>query len=112
MRRLLLGALPLVLAGPVSAGDDGPPEPCFETVGCVADRKISQREAEKLGCDQLWTVRNGLYASRGYCFKTARGREAFGNAGCQYDDEAQVPLNNYERANIKLIRAIEKRRGC
>ncbi len=112
MRRLLFVALPLLFTGPALAGDDGPPEACFETVGCVSDHEISGREAEKLGCEQLWTVRNGIYASRGYCFKTARGREAFGNAGCQYDDQGQVPLNDYERANIGLIRAIEKRRGC
>ena len=76
------------------------------------DRKISEHDAEKLGCEQLWTVRNGIYAARGYCFKTARGREAFGNAQCRYDDQSQVPLNDYERANIRLIQAIEKRRGC
>jgi YARHG domain len=112
MKRWLIAVLPFLFAGVAVAGDDGPPEPCFETVGCVSDREISAREAEKLGCDQLWTVRNGLYAARGYCFKTARGREAFGNASCQYDDQSQVPLNDYERANIRLIRAIEKRRGC
>jgi hypothetical protein len=112
MKRVLFAAVLLLFAGPAFAGDDSPPEPCFETVGCVADREISEREAEKLGCEQLWTVRNGIFASRGYCFKTARAREAFGNAGCQYDDQSQVPLNDYERANIGLIRAIEKRRGC
>jgi len=112
MKRLLLAALPLTLAAPALAGDDGPPEACFESVGCVDDHVISEREAEKLGCQQLWTVRNSIYASRGYCFKTARGREAFSNAGCQYDDEAEVPLNDFERANIRLIRSIEKRRGC
>jgi len=112
MKRMLFVVLGLAMAGPVAAGDDSPPEPCFETLGCVDDHEISEREAEKLGCDQLWTVRNGIYAARGYCFKTARGREAFSNASCRYDDEAQVPLNDYERANIRLIRSIEKRRGC
>jgi len=112
MNRMLLAAFVLLIAGPAMAGDDDPPEPCFETVGCVGDREISAREAEKLGCDQLWTVRNGIYAGRGYCFKTARGREAFGGYACRYDDQSQVPLNDYERANIRLILAIEKRRGC
>jgi hypothetical protein len=112
MKRMLLAASAVLMAGPAMAGDDGPPGPCYETVGCVSDRKISERDAEKLGCDQLWTVRNGIYAARGYCFKTARGREAFGNAQCRYDDQSQVPLNDYERANIRLIQAIEKRRGC
>jgi YARHG domain len=112
MKRMPLAALSLLFAGPAMAGDEGPTEPCYETVGCVSDHEISQHEAEKLGCDQLWTVRNGIYAARGYCFKSARGREEYGNANCRYDDEAQVPLNDYERANVRLIRAIEKRRGC
>jgi hypothetical protein len=115
MRMLLWCASVLLIAAiacPAFAGDDDPPQPCFETVGCVDDHVISERAAEKLGCEQLWTVRNGIYAARGYCFKTARGREAFGNASCRYDDEAEVPLNDYERANIRLIRSIEKRRGC
>lgn len=113
MRRLRLFALPLcVLAAPALAGDPDEHSLCYETIGCVHDREISEADAEKLGCEQLWTVRNGIYHSRGYCFKTARGREAFSNANCQYDDEAEVPLNDYERANIRLIRAIEKRRGC
>jgi hypothetical protein len=94
------------------AGDPDEQSLCYETVGCVHDRKIDEGDAEKLGCEQLWTVRNGIYHSRGYCFKTDRAREAFGNEGCQYDEEAQVPLNDYERANVRLIRAIEKRRDC
>ena len=49
------------------------------------NRKIDAHDAEKLGCEQLWTVRNGIYHARGYCFKTERAREAFGNQGCQYD---------------------------
>ncbi len=69
-------------------------------------------DAEKLGCDQLWTVRNGIYASRGYCFKTGRGKEEFGNENCTFTDQNEVPLNDYERANVKLIQSIEKRRSC
>ena len=82
------------------------------TVALSQDRKISPDDAEKLGCEQLYTVRNGIYASRGYCFKTGRGQEEFGNEGCTYTDQDQVPLNDYERANVRLIQSIEKRRGC
>lgn len=93
------------------AGDDAP-RLCYEGIGCVQDRNISQHEAEKLGCDQLWTVRNGIFAARGYCFQTQRGIDEFGNTGCRYADQNEVPLNDYERANIRVIQAIEKRRGC
>ena len=101
----------LVIAGPAMAGGGAAPL-CYETIGCVQDRNISARDAEKLGCDQLWTVRNGIYASRGYCFKGGHGQDEFGNESCTYTDQEQVPLNDYERANVRLIQAIEKRRGC
>jgi len=113
MRTIGLMAL-LVLSGAALAGDDpdAPLNLCYEVVGCVQDRNIKARDAEKLGCDQLWTVRNGIYAARGYCFSTQRGIEEFGNEDCRYGDQNAVPLNDYERANIRLIQAIEKRRGC
>lgn len=111
-RALLVGVSLMLSAGAVAAGDDDPPEPCFASVGCVDNRKISVREAESLSCDELWTVRNGLFAAHGYCFKGARGKAVFGNGTCSIADQSAVPLNDYERANISLIRKIEKRRGC
>lgn len=109
--RWLLTSAALMVGGSAMAADDAP-SLCYEGIGCVQDRNISSREAEKLGCDQLWTVRNGIYAARGYCFGTQRGIDEFGNTGCRYADETAVPLNDYERANIKVIQSIEKRRGC
>ncbi len=100
------------LAGDPAAPDEQGGGLCYETIGCVQDRTIDQIQAEQLGCDQLWTARNGIYHARGFCFKTDRGRQEFGNENCSFDDEAQVPLNDYERANVKLIRSIELRRGC
>jgi hypothetical protein len=112
MNRTTWSLIALSLAGPALAGDNDPPSLCYEDIGCVQDRNIPARDAEKLGCDQLWTVRNGIFAWRGYCFKTKRGEQEFTNEGCTYDDQDQVPLNDYERANIKLIQSIEKKRGC
>ncbi len=112
MNRIACGVLALAIAGPALAGDDDPPSLCYEIIGCVQDRKISPADAEKLGCEQLYTVRNGIFASRGYCFKTGRAQEEFGNEGCTYADQDQVPLNDYERANVRVIQSIEKRRGC
>ncbi|MFA5899679.1 MAG: YARHG domain-containing protein [Hyphomicrobium sp.] len=103
--------LALSVTAPTLAGDDAP-QLCYEDIGCVQERNISARDAEKLGCDQLWTVRNGIYAARGYCFSTERGLAEFGNQGCRYSDQSAVPLNDYERANVRLIHSIEKRRGC
>ena len=111
MTRTTWNLLALVIAGPAVAGGGAAPL-CYEIIGCVQDRYISAREAEKLGCDQLYTVRNGIFASRGYCFKSGRGQDEFGNEGCTYTDQDQVPLNDYERANVRVIQSIEKRRGC
>lgn len=110
MRRVVIAALSTLAASAAVAGDAE--RLCYEVVGCVQDRNISSHDAEKLGCDQLWTVRNGIFAARGYCFQTERGKQEFGNDGCHYADQNAVPLNDYERANIRLIQSIEKRRGC
>lgn len=112
MKTALGTALILVIAGPALAGDPEPSQLCFETVGCVQNRLIAPGDAEQLGCDQLWTVRNGIFAARGYCFHTERGKEEFGNDGCRFPVQEDVPLNDFERANIKVIQSIEKRRGC
>jgi hypothetical protein len=111
MTRIAFLGAAAILACPALAGDDAP-NLCYEVVGCVQDRKISARDAEKLGCDQLYTVRNGIFAARGYCFSTQRGIDEFGNQGCRFSDQNAVPLNDYERANVKLIQSIESKRRC
>ncbi len=63
-------------------------------------------------CDELWAERNAKYKDAGYCFKTARGIRAFGNAGCRYDDLADVPLSARQRADIADIQRQERENGC
>ena len=65
-----------------------------------------------LGCQPLWEVRNRAYKDRGYCFKTATGISQMGNAGCTISNQAAVPLNAFERANVAAIRSVEKAKGC
>lgn len=101
----------LTLSAAALAGDDDP-ELCFEDIGCVQDRVINRADAERLGCNQLWTARNGIFAARGYCFQTQRGIDEFGNDGCRYPVQENVPLNDYERENIRIIQSIEQRRRC
>jgi hypothetical protein len=112
MTRAVVCGIAILLSGTSFAGDPGDHSLCYETIGCVHDRKVAESEIEALGCEQLWTVRNGIFHSRGYCFKTDRAKEAFGNEGCEYEDESAVPLNDYERANVKSIRDAEALRGC
>jgi hypothetical protein len=63
-------------------------------------------------CQRLWVERNSIYKEAGYCFKTARAIRYFGNAGCQYDVEAALPLSRGERARVADIIAEERANGC
>ena len=63
-------------------------------------------------CHQLWTERNSYYKARGYCFKTERAISYFGNAGCRYQNEGQVPLTRGERNRIAEITRLERASGC
>jgi hypothetical protein len=63
-------------------------------------------------CDDLWFERNATFKAAGYCFHSPRGIRMFGNAGCQYDDEADVPLSARQREQVAQIRAMERRLGC
>jgi YARHG domain-containing protein len=63
-------------------------------------------------CQQLWVERNSYYKARGYCFKTQRAINYFGNGGCVYQDEDRVPLTQRERNRIAEIKRLESARGC
>ena len=63
-------------------------------------------------CDELWGERNAVYAEAGYCFRTARGIRAFGNANCRYDDIRDVPLSARDRAKVGEIVRQERSSGC
>jgi hypothetical protein len=63
-------------------------------------------------CDELWAERNAVYAEAGYCFKTPRAIRAFGNAGCKYDDLADVPLSARDRAKVADILRQEQANRC
>jgi YARHG domain len=63
-------------------------------------------------CHELWTERNSYYKARGYCFKTDRAINYFGNAGCRYHDEDRLPLTAGERRRIGEIRRLERAKGC
>jgi hypothetical protein len=64
-----------------------------------------------LSCQILWEVRNTIYKENGYCFKTPKAIKAFGNAGCKYDDAANVPLNSVEVYNVGAIKKMEAKKG-
>ncbi len=59
-------------------------------------------------CEQLWYSRNAIFKEAGYCFKTARAIRTFGNAGCQYDEQGDVPLSHRQRGDIDEIQRAER----
>jgi YARHG domain-containing protein len=85
---------------------------CYELIGCSNQNYFKSSDLMQLGCQPLWEVRNWIYKENGYCFKTPKAIKAFGNAGCQYDDITQVPLNQFEQYNVKAIKKAEANKGC
>lgn len=63
-------------------------------------------------CDSLWYERNSIYKRAGYCFKTPRAISTFGNAGCMYDSEYELPLTRGQRERIARIVRLEREFGC
>jgi YARHG domain len=59
-------------------------------------------------CNDLWYTRNAIFARKGYCFKSKRGRRAFGRS-CR---PPYGKLNRSERARVSAIKRQERRRGC
>jgi hypothetical protein len=105
---LLIIAVLLFLLG----GFSGARADCFEIIGCTDSEYYSRQDLRKLSCQNLWYVRNRIYDENGYCFKTRRAKRQFSNVGCAYWNEAAVPLNAFERANVLLIRRVERQKGC
>jgi YARHG domain len=69
-------------------------------------------QIERFSCDQLWFGRNSVFKMAGYCFKTPRAIQVFGNAGCLYGSEYHVPLSAENRNLLAAIRQAERYRGC
>ena len=83
---------------------------CLLTLAATSIAAIEPATAQS--CGELWYRRNAIFKDAGYCFRTSRGIRAFGNAGCQYDNEADVPLSARQRAEVSEIRAAERGMGC
>ncbi len=61
-----------------------------------------------MSCNDLWYARNAIYARNGHCFKTRRGRAAFGrNCFAPYGR-----LGRADQREVNRIQAQERRMGC
>ena len=74
--------------------------------------KAGDVQGDAYGCDELWTMRNEIFKAGGYCFKSPRAIKQFGNAGCQHDDEFDVPLSGRDRETLSAIKKSECRQSC
>src|SRR5437660_5578352 len=78
----------------------------------VVTLMIASVHAAAQTCQQLWVERNSYYKAHGYCFKTQRAIEHFGNGGCFINNEGDVPLTAAERRRIEEIKSLERRMSC
>lgn len=69
-------------------------------------------QGDAYDCGELWTMRNEIFKAGGYCFKSPRAIKQFGNAGCQYDSEFDVPLSDRDRQTLTAIKKSERRQSC
>ena len=63
-------------------------------------------------CFDLWVQRNSIYKAYGYCFKTAKAINYFGNAGCIYDNEGSIPMSRADKSTVLAIKKREQNLGC
>lgn len=63
-------------------------------------------------CEEAYYQRNILYKNAGYCFRSPRAIQMFGNAGCRYGSVDEVPLSKQQRAAISEIQAFELIHRC
>ena len=109
-RAAAIAALAWSVAGPALAD-------CYALVGCADhdDFALHYRYLASPGgptCDQLYQMRNRIYAEHGYCFQTARGIAIFGNQGCVSANANALGLNAIELANAATILQAENAKGC
>lgn len=58
-------------------------------------------------CGQLWYARNLLFDLAGYCFKTAKAKRYFSNAGC-----TGASPRGSDAQEVSRLQALERQNGC
>jgi hypothetical protein len=80
--------------------------------GAVFGLLVGMAPARADICDDLWVQRNAIYKAYGYCFKTQKAINYFGNAGCTYDYEGDIPFSHADKARVFAIKKQERALGC
>lgn len=106
MKRMIVAlTLALLSAGPSLAN-------CYEGIGCTDGNKFRKADLRDFSCQVLWDLRNSIFKENGYCFKTQRAKDYFGNKGCWVTQQSKVKLNSFEKYNVNQIVAVEAEMGC
>jgi hypothetical protein len=87
----------------------------------ASHRALTPEEIDKLDCTGLWTGRNEIFYSLGYCFVSDQGIDFFGTgAECPSDCKLTLELNaltqdiisKVENDNINMMQSREQKIGC
>ena len=105
VKSIALALLLLASTGPALAN-------CYDDLGCTDSDHFSKSDLRGLSCENLWVVRNTIYQENGYCFKTQRAIDYFGNEQCTTTNMSAVRLSQIEQFNIGQIVAVERQMGC
>jgi hypothetical protein len=85
---------------------------CYEEIGCTDEDEFAEEDLEELSCRALWELRNVIYFDHGYCFKTSRAINFFGNDECEIEDAEDIEFSDIEQHNINAIVEVEDDKGC
>lgn len=69
-------------------------------------------QGDAYSCEELWVMRNQIFKNAGYCFKTEKAITYFGNGGCTYDNQDDIPLSDVDRIVIRDAKQSEARQRC
>ncbi len=108
---------PAAMAG--AARQDASLNPSPDKPWLIADsskRRLTSEELRTFTAEQLWQARNEIFARHGLIFSTERGKAFSRSLGSRYRgtdaDQGRVfaALNEIERANVELLKALEDRK--
>jgi hypothetical protein len=79
-----------------------------------SENLLSAQELASLSLDDLWRARNEIFARHGFIFKSDKGKALVAALGANYSpvssdqDGILAKMNPIEKANIKMIKQLEK----
>jgi len=86
--------------------------------GVLTGRPVDSAHVRGATCDELWFMRNSVFARHGYAFTTLRAQEVFGHRDWYVRDEAVTRttamryLTEPDMQNLRGLLAAERSRGC